>query len=344
MASTLHAPPPAPPAPDAAAHPGGPRAARAGWLTDASLLLMAVIWGVNFSVVKYGAQAFAPLAFNGVRVVLGTLAICLIALVATRGQGWPSRPVALALVGLGVLGNGVYQVLFVEGVSRTQAGTASLVLASGPALIALFGRLRGIEAITRRGALGIAASIVGVGLVMLGRRGPGAGAASAARDTALLGSLLVFAAAVCWAVYTVYLQPYTRRVNPLQLSALTLGGGCVALLAAAARDLAATPWPASPVASARAAAAAGGALAGAVGFLANPWGAVAYSGLLAIVGAYLLFYRGMRLLGPTRTAMYANLQPAVALLVAWLTLGELPTAVQAAGGVGILAGILLTRP
>lgn len=342
MASTLQAPPPAPPA--SAAHARAPRAAapRAGWLTDASLLLMAVIWGMNFSVVKYGASAFAPLAFNGVRVLLGTVAICLVAAVATRGERWPSRPVALALMGLGVLGNGVYQVLFVEGVARTQAGTASLVLASGPALIALFGRMRGIEAITRRGALGIAASILGVALVMLGRRS--GGATSAAGDAALLGSLLVFAAAVCWAVYTVYLQPYTRRVNALQLSALTLSGGCITLLAAAARDLSITAWPASPLATARAAAAAGGTLDGAVAFFANPWGAVAYSGLLAIVTAYLLFYRGMRILGPTRTAMYANLQPAVALFVAWLTLGELPSAVQAVGALAILVGILLTRP
>jgi drug/metabolite transporter (DMT)-like permease len=303
---------------------------------------MAVIWGVNFSVVKYGTRAFAPLAFNGVRVALGTVAIFAVAFAATRGERWPNRRVTLALLALGVLGNGVYQILFVEGVARTQAGTASLVLASGPALIAVFGRLRGTERITRRGAVGILFSILGVALVMLGGRAGGAAAGSAA-DAALLGSVLVFAAALCWAVYTVYLQPYTRSVNGLHLSALTLAGGCVALLAAGARDLAATVWPASPLETARLAAADGGVGAGVVGFFANPWGAVAYSGLLAIVAAYLLFYRGVRVLGATRTAMYSNLQPAVALFVAWATLGEVPSSVQALGALAILVGILLTR-
>jgi drug/metabolite transporter (DMT)-like permease len=61
------------------------------------------------------------------------------------------------------------------------------------------------------------------------------------------------------------------------------------------------------------------------------------------VAAYLLFYRGVRILGPTRTAMYANLQPAVALFVAWVTLGELPSSVQVLGALAILVGIVLTR-
>ena len=47
------------------------------------------------------------------------------------------------------------------------------------------------------------------------------------------------------------------------------------------------------------------------------WGAVAYSGFAALVVAYLLWYRGVRVLGPTRTAMFGNLQPIIALLVAW---------------------------
>ena len=342
MASTLRAQPPTPPASPPLSPAAGPAPPRRAWLTDASLLLMALIWGVNFSVVKYGTGAFAPLAFNGARVALGTVAITAVALIATRGQPWPGLRLALTFVGLGVLGNGLYQILFVEGVARTQAGTASLVLAAGPALIALFGRVRGIERITARGAVGIAASIVGVGLVMLGgRSAPGASVAAA--DAAVLGSALVFLAATCWALYTVLLQPYMQRVNDLQLSALTLGGGCAALLVAAARDLAATRWPASPLAYAHAAGTADGALGAAVGFFANPWGAVAYSGLLAIVGAYLLFYRGVRVLGPTRTAMYANLQPAVALFVAWMTLGEVPSALQAVGALAIFAGIVLTR-
>jgi drug/metabolite transporter (DMT)-like permease len=70
---------------------------------------------------------------------------------------------------------------------------------------------------------------------------------------------------------------------------------------------------------------------------------VAYAGLFALVIAYLLFYRGVQVLGATRTALYSNLQPVIALTVAWLLLGERPTAWQLVGTALVLAGLLLSR-
>src|SRR5215216_1905833 len=83
------------------------------WLTDASLVLMALIWGVNFSVVKYGTSLVDPLALT-IIVLAGRMAL-------------PPRRTSLALLGLGVLGNGVYQLFFVEGITRTSASNGSLV-------------------------------------------------------------------------------------------------------------------------------------------------------------------------------------------------------------------------
>src|SRR3954469_24281994 len=99
--------------------PGHATAARPGvWLTDLSLLLMALIWGVNFSVVKYGTEIVDPLAYNGVRVTLA--AVALVTIVVGMRAAWPARRDALALLALGVLGNGLYQIFFVEGVVRTR--------------------------------------------------------------------------------------------------------------------------------------------------------------------------------------------------------------------------------
>jgi drug/metabolite transporter (DMT)-like permease len=73
------------------------------------------------------------------------------------------------------------------------------------------------------------------------------------------------------------------------------------------------------------------------------WGSVVYAGIGALVVAYLLFYRGVRILGPTRTAMYGNLQPLIALLVAWVVLAERPTGWQGIGAAFIMGGLLLSR-
>jgi drug/metabolite transporter (DMT)-like permease len=51
----------------------------------------------------------------------------------------------------------------------------------------------------------------------------------------------------------------------------------------------------------------------------------------------------VRVLGPTRTAIYSNLQPAIALAAAWVALGEVPTLLQGLGAATIIAGVILTR-
>ena len=147
--------------------PGYATSARPGvWLTDLSLIFVAFVWGVNFSIVKFGTTLVAPLAYNGLRIALAAVVLSII--VAAGRAPLPSGPTIAALLALGVLGNGVYQFLFVEGIARTRASDAALFVAASPAFIAIIGRLRGVEQISRRAAVGIALSIAGIVLVVLG--------------------------------------------------------------------------------------------------------------------------------------------------------------------------------
>ena len=298
--------------------PGRAEGARPGvWLTDLSLLAMALIWGVNFSVVKIGTHHFAPSAFSGLRVALASVVLAGIA-VALRDH-LPCVRDRWRLAGLGVLGHGLYQVCFIEGIARTTAGTAALVLAAGPAFIALVGRVRGSETLAPRAWGGIALQLLGMAGVVLGTAGQSAGAA---RGASPLGPALILFGALCWAIYSVLLKPYAERIHPLQVSAWTMFGGVTVLGFVTLPALLRTDFAAVPAAG---------------------WNALLYSGLLALVVAYLFYYRGVRVLGPTRTAMYANLQPLIALVVAYLTLGERPTAVQLSGAAAIMVGLLISR-
>lgn len=284
------------------------------WVTDALLLLMATIWGVNFSVVKYGLRFMEPLAFNAVRVVLAGVTLLVIARV--RGLPLPPRRQLWSLLALGVLGHGVYQALFVEGVAHTRAGNASLVMAATPALIAILGRLLGVERLHARGYLGIALSIIGIAAVM------GGSASAEERDASLLGDALILASSASWATYTVLLKPHTHHVDGVQVSALTLIGGAVPLVVFSLPSIVRTDWTALPI---------------------GAWGSITYGAFLALVVAYLIWYRGIRLIGPTRTSMFSNLQPIIAVLVAWMALGETPTPAQGVGAAAVMAGLLLTR-
>jgi drug/metabolite transporter (DMT)-like permease len=283
-------------------------------VTDVLLFMMAVIWGINFVVVKYATHIFNPVAFTGLRV--GTAAVFLLAVAFARGRFTLPRRDVIGLLLLGVIGNGLYQLFFVHGVARTRAGNAALIVAAAPAFIALFARLRGLERVRRLTLVGIALSMLGVGLVIAGSARPSNG------EVTLLGSTLVFLGVLCWSVYTIMLQPYTKRIDVIRLSAITMVGGAVPLLLASTPALIATDW----------------SVVGRGG-----WLALFYSSIISMGVAYFFWYRGLRVLGPTRTAVYANLQPIIALAVAWAFLGEIPTIFQGVGAATIVAGVFLTR-
>src|SRR5213082_3065411 len=95
-------------------------------LTDVLLFVMAVIWGVNFVVVKYATTVFNPVAFTGLRVSTAAAFLWIVAFASGR-RLLPRRD-AIALLLLGALGNGIYQLFFVHGVARTRAGNAALIV------------------------------------------------------------------------------------------------------------------------------------------------------------------------------------------------------------------------
>lgn len=289
-------------------------ASDARWVTDILLLLMAVIWGVNFSVLKYGTQFVAPLAFNGLRVPIA--AATQLGIAGAMRLDKVSRQVAIRLVLLGMLGNGVYQCLFILGIVRSRVVTAALIIAATPAFVAVLGYLLGTENLSRKHWFGIALQIAGCATVVMG-----SGRGANGEDSPLGGALLL-GAALSWAVYSVLLRKYSAHAHPLQMGGYTMLGGALVTGIVAVPALASTSWTTLP---------------------AGVWLAVVYSSLFAMVLAYLFWYRGLRVLGPTRVAVYSNLQPVFAAAVAFVALHEVPTGTQAVGAAFVVTGLLLNR-
>jgi len=304
-----------PTATTAAAAPGTDPARRTVLTTtDLLLTLMTLIWGINVIIVKAALDVFSPLEFNAFRFAIGGV---IIALVARRlGRATPDRADWKRLAVLGILGNAVYQVAYIEGLDHTRAGNASLIMGTGPIYTALFSHLRGHERVRGRDAAGILMSTLGLASVVLGS------GADVGFGAGLGGDLLILFATVCWSAYTVGNKPMVDRYGAITATAWTMVIGAVFIVllgapAALRHDLATVP------------------LAG--------WAAVGYSAVFALVLAFLFWYRGVEKLGSTRTATYSNFQPVIVLLVAWPLLHETPTLWQIIGAGGIFTGIFLTR-
>ncbi|MGK7310636.1 MAG: DMT family transporter [Candidatus Longimicrobiales bacterium M2_2A_002] len=281
---------------------------------ELGLLLLVVLWSVNFSVLKVGLGAFEPFAFNALRFPMA--AAFLTGALLLRGPiPLPDREDFWRVVALGVLGHVIYQVFFIHGMDLTRAGNGALMLATAPIYTALLSRLVGHEQVTMAAAGGMIATLVGVGLVI----GSGGGTLSFSSDT-LIGDLLVMAAAMFWAVYTVGARKIVRKYGALILMVWTLWIGSAFLVVLGIPDLLRLR-PAGPL----------------------EWGAVVYAGVLGIGVGQLIWYRGVKLLGNTRTAVYQNVVPIGAIAVAWAWLDEVPNAGQLAGAAIVVGGVAVVR-
>jgi drug/metabolite transporter (DMT)-like permease len=279
---------------------------------DAAMLLVCLIWGTNFTVQKLAFSQLSPLAFTAIRFTLGSAILVLIVRSVEGSAPMPRGPVLFRLVWLGVFGNTLYQVGFVTGLAESGATNTALIIAAAPAAVAILGAALGIERATLRMGLGIAVGIAGVALIVLS----GSKGVKAAH-----GDLFTVGAVLSWAIYTVGLRN-VEGISALQITAWTTYTGTPGLVLAAIPELARTDWHR-------------------VG-----WGAVgaeAYSVLISLILAYLIWNRSVRAVGATRTAIYMCVTPLFAALVAWAFAGERPGWPHLIGGILIAVGVLLTR-
>ncbi len=285
-------------------------------LTYLALAVLILIWAANFSVVKFALRDMLPLAFNGLRFTFASILLWLTIKMGGRMAAVDRRYWA-ALIGLGLLGNTVYQVLFVYGIDWTLAGNASLMLATTPIFTTLLSVAFRQERIGRLPLAGVAISVVGIALVVWG----GNQNVRFGADT-VRGDLTVLTAAAAWSAYTVGSAPLVRRYGALTITAITMWIGGIGLFLASIPSFLKQDWSSVRPVS---------------------WLALLYSGAFAIALAYFIWYYSIRHIGNTRTAVYTNFIPVLALVIAWLTLGEKPTWLQLVGAGAILLGTILVR-
>jgi drug/metabolite transporter (DMT)-like permease len=283
-------------------------------LAEFAVLIVALVWGSNFIVVKAAMDVLPPVGMSSIRFAIAGLV--LLALLRWR-EGTVRLPLRDlgAMAGVGILGFGVYQVLWTTGLLSITAGDSALLIASTPVLTALLAVVAGSDTLTWRKLTGAVLSFAGVAVVVVGGDGLSVGAS-------LAGAGLTLGAAVCWAVYTAFGAPILRRHSPLRTTAWAVSAGAVFLLVPGGVQLLGVDWSrvTPPV-----------------------WGAVLYSAVVPAGLSNVVVFHGVKLLGPTRITAYQFLVPAAAVVLGAAILQEPIRAAQLIGGAVIVAGILITR-
>lgn len=306
---------------------------------DALLLVMTIIWGTNYSIVKTAFLEIDAQAFNAIRMLIASsvfLAIIVAVRLRTYGPTNPGtqgptdprtrvssiiytpEPITrrdwLALAGLGLVGHAFYQYFFMGGLARTTVANSSLMLAATPVVIALISAALGQERISRLHWFGAALSMAGIYIVI--------GSGLSLEGTTLTGDLMMFTAVCCWAIYTLGARELIRRHSPVGVTGLSMALGTAMYVPVMIPNMLRTNWSAVSTAT---------------------WIALVYSALFALCVAYTIWYIAVREIGSARTSVYSNLVPIVAMLTAVVFLGEQMSAPRLLGAAAVLVGVALTR-
>lgn len=290
-----------------------PRARRA----DLAMSLIILVWGMNYIVAKDALTHLPPLAFNAIRFVLG---LPVLAFAAQRAPGGirVARADVPRLILTGMIGPLGYQVLFILAISLTTSTNTSLLTNSAPMWTAVFSLALGILVIRRPMLIGLAMSVIGVSLVVLGGSGSGFSLSSAS----LLGSALALGGALVTAVYNIQVKPLVDRYGSTTVAVWVYVITMFGLLIVAAPDLRTLSADDLPV---------------------RVWPNLFYSGLLSSGVGFLVESYAIRQLGPTRMSSYTNFTPIVAAVGGIVIMGDPLTVALLIGGALTMAGVVLVR-
>jgi drug/metabolite transporter (DMT)-like permease len=283
---------------------------------DFLMLFVVAIWGLNLSLVKIALREIPPLPYNGIRLLLAAAVLLAWLLVKEKNLRLRRQDLPRIIL-LSFSAYAFYQYLFITGINLTSASNTAVIFGSTPIMISLLSSFFKHERIRPLGWLGIVLGFAGIYLVISGR----AGGFSLSRHT-WKGDLLLFGAVFLWAHYSVSARPFLKIYSPLKFTAVTMGMGALMFFPVSIPQLLKFPYASISL---------------------KAWLCLLYSGVIALSLTLVLWFFSVRKVGNSQTAVYSNLQPILAILFAYLLLGERATPSLLLGAGVVFVGIYFTR-
>lgn len=284
----------------------------------ARLVFVGLVWGGAYVAGRLVAAEMTPFSAVAARSLLASLCLGLVLAASPGGTRTVARADVPAMAFLGLTGVFGFNILFFLGLETTGAVNGTLIGATNPMLTALLAGLLLRERLEPLQWLGVVLSFVGVLFVVSN----GSLEALLARDINP-GDLLIFAAGVCWAVYSVAGRRIFRRYPAVTVTAHAYFISTALVLALAVGEAVgagATPvLPASP----------------------GVWAALVFLATFCSVLGFVWWNRGVAVLGPSRTAVFYNLVPVSGIVLGSLLLGEVVTLFHVTGAALVCTGVYL---
>lgn len=289
------------------------------------LLLFTFFWGANFILAEVALNEMLPISFSVSRFAIGGMAMLsllyLQCYIDARRYGnslkffpsieqtdWPR------LLAVSVFGATLAPWLGIEGLNLTHGSRASIWLALGPVISTGLGVLLKTEKIGTMGYSGII--LAGGGTFIMTLEGLQTG------TDYWIGDLLLLIALILTVVELHLIKPLARKYGSISMVAMRTAIGGSLYLLIALPSLSGEPW---------------------LTFGFWTWFAIIAGGAIGVGMGQWIKVRALRSIGPTRVVIYGNLVPLAAMLIAWLSVGENPSAYEIIAGLLIISGAIFVQ-
>jgi len=280
---------------------------------NAAAGLAAILFGASVVAVRIAVRDIPPLTLALVRFGQGSL-VLLVAIAAFRRDLLRiDRRDLPYLALLGAIFFAVFPVTFNVGMRYVDASHGALLLATMPLWTLIISRFAARDQLSVRQSIGVLTSLLGVAVVMADRVG--------GSSTSVTGNMLLIATAICGAIYNVLAKRMLGRYAGITVTLYAMLIGTVFLA------------PASLVERAPRLDALSAETVAMVVFLGVFGGAVSFS----------LWTSALRRLSPTQVAVYINLNPIAATLLAAAMLQEHLSRTFLFGFVGVVTGVMIVN-
>ena len=286
---------------------------KSGMGAEALLLLAAIVWGFAFVAQKAGMDNIGPMAYNGIRFLLGS--ICLLPLIfifdnkEKKADASLSNNKKLWKAGL-ISGTVLFLASSMQqvGVVYTTAGNAGFITSFYVILVPVFGLLLK-QKVNTQTWIGAIVAIIGLYFLSVSET-----------LTLILGDILVFGSAFIWAVQVILAGYYAIRVNVIKLAAIQFAlTGIISLVISFFTETYG---------------------------LQNIWDAIIpilYGGIMSVGLAFTLQLIAQKKAHPTHAAIILSTESVFAAIGGWLLLNEELTRVETMGAALMFAGVILSQ-
>ncbi|MFT4038952.1 MAG: EamA family transporter [Thermomicrobiales bacterium] len=284
------------------------------FLPELAQLTVVFLWASTFIFSKFAFAEIAPLAFLFARFAIMITVAVAVMIAVDRGV-WRDidRRDVPRIIAAGLSGYGIYQILFVVGLSHTSPFSSSLLVAMVPLFTVIILAIMG-EPTPRSGWIGLGVALVGVAIFLIDKRGESAGS--------LVGDLLSMGSGLSFAIYGIINRPLVRKYPVFTITGWSVIAGGLPVLVVTALAAWRQPW-------------------GEVSGLAL--GSVAYMAIFPVYIAYILWNFAIEKRGVAQASSVQLLVPIVTGVASALILGEPFGPLKLIGAALAMTGLLIIR-